>query len=216
MTTTTTRTTAAAPRTRQLTTSEQRGARLAGRALLLMTLLSLPAAVLLGRADEPGARAVVATAFLVVAALDVAAGWGLHLLLRGHALPTSVATVVSRSGYAVLLAVSALVLLVPGGEGVAGFRSDWALALVVFGVHLTIAAVALWRSRLAPGIVVVATAIAGAAYLVDDVLARSTGQAQGAALVPFMLGELVLMGWLLWTARRSARRAHDWSAASTG
>lgn len=203
MTTTTTRATPAAPRTRQLTAGEQRGARLAGWALLLMTLLSLPATALLDRAEELGARAVVATAFLVVAVLDVAVGWGLHLVLRRHALPTSVAALVSRAGYAVLLAGSALVLLVPGGEGVAGFHSDWALALVVLGVHLVIVAVALWRSRLAPGVVVVATGIAGAAYLVDDVLARSTDEAQGAVLVPFMLGELVLMGWLLWTARPS-------------
>ena len=203
MTTTTTRTTPAAPRTRQLTASEQRGALLAGRALLLMTLLSLPAAALLDRAEDLGARAVVATAFLVVAVLDVAAGWGLHLLLRRHALPASVAALVSRAGYAVLLAGSALVLLLPGGEGVAGFHSDWALALVVFGVHLMIVAVALWRSRLAPGVVDVATGIAGAAYLVDDVLSRSTDEAQGAVLVPFMHGELVLMGWLLWTARQS-------------
>ncbi len=202
MTTTTTRTTSGAPSTRQLSAGERHGARIAGSALLLMTLLSVPAAALLDRAEESGPRAVVATTFLVVAALDVAVGWGLHLLLRRHALPSSVATVVSRSGYAVLLAVSALVLLVPGGEGVAGFRADWDLALVVFGVHLLIAAVALWRSRLAPGVVVVATGIAGAAYLVDDLLARSTDEAQGSALVPFMLGELVLMSWLVWTARQ--------------
>lgn len=184
-----------------LSPAERRGARLAGAGLLVLALVSLPAAALLDRADEPRVRVAVGAAFAVVALLDVVVGWGLHLLLRRTAAPASVATVVSRAGYAVLLAGAALALAVPGGDGVARFRADWALALVVFGVHLLVASVALWRSRLAPAIVVAATGLAGVAYLLDDTLARLTDLAVGGVFVPLMLGELVLMAWLLHTAR---------------
>ncbi len=187
-----------------LTATERRGARLAGAALLLMTLVSVPAALLLERAAAPGAQATrvaVGMAFLVVAVLDVAAAWGLHLLLRRRATPASTAQLVSRSGYAALLTGAAVVLAWPGGAGTAGFERDWALALVVFGLHLVIAGIALWRSRIAPTAVVVITALAGLAYLLDDVLTRFADVSATAVLVPLMLGELVLMGWLLLVAR---------------
>ena len=79
---------------------------------------------------------------LVVAVLEVVVAWRLHVLLRDRVLPVSVAALVSRSGYAVLLAASALALALPGGQGAAGFRADWSLAVVVLGVHLTITALA--------------------------------------------------------------------------
>lgn len=193
---------------RALTSGERRGARLAGVCLLLLTLVSLPAATLLEGAASPGAQATrvaVGVAFTVVAVLDVVAAWGMHLLLRRHATPASTAQLVSRSGYAALLAGAAVVLTWPGGAGTAGFERDWALALVVFGLHLVIAGVALWRSRIAPTVVVVATALAGLAYLLDDVLTRFTDVTATPFLVPLMLGELVLLGWLLRTSRRPRR-----------
>ena len=61
---------------------------------------------------------------------------------------------------------------------------------------------ALWRSRLVPRVVVAATAAAGAAYLLDAALARFTEVGWRGALVPVMLGEVVLMGWLLLAGRR--------------
>ncbi|WP_392543624.1 DUF4386 family protein [Oryzobacter telluris] len=190
---------------RTLTATERRGARLAGASLLVLTLVSLPAAALLGGAAAPGDRATrvgIGLAFLVVAVLDVVAAWGLHLLLRRRATPASTAQLVSRSGYAVLLAGAAVVLTWPGGAGTVGFERDWSLALVVFGLHLVIAGIALWRSRIAPKAVAVITAVAGLAYLLDDVLTRAADVTVTPYLVPLMLGELVLLGWLLRTSRR--------------
>lgn len=200
--------TPARPRTRALTTGERHGARLAGVALLAMTVVALPAARLAnGAVPQDGAdgilpRVLVGTAFLVIAALDVAVGWGLYVLLRARAHPSAHATLVSRGGYAVLLAAAAARLLWPGGDGLVGFLADWSLALLVFGLHLLIAAVALWRSRVVPWVVPAATALAGAAYLFDDALSRFTDVTWRGALVPLMLGELLLMGWLLLVSRR--------------
>ncbi len=194
---------------RGLTAAERSGARLAGVSLLLMTLVSVPAAGLLASATAPGAettRLVLGLAFLVVAALDVVAAWGLHVMLRRRATPASTAQLVSRAGYAVLLAGAAAVLTWPGGAGTTGFERDWAVALIVFGLHLVIAGIALWQSRLAPRGVAVVTAVAGCAYLVDALLTRATETSAAVVLVPLMLGELVLMGWLLLASRTRAPR----------
>ena len=191
---------------------ERRGARLAGWALLALTLLALPAAGLLDGADAPATRAVVGVAFLVIAVLDVLVGIGLYSLLRVRAHSSAYASFVSRTGYAVLLAASAARLLRPGGGGVETFRADWALALVVFGLHLVVTAVALRASRVVPFVVVASTALAGTAYLLDESLARWADVGWRPALVPLMLGELVLMGWLLRVAHRGPRRTPRVSA----
>jgi hypothetical protein len=137
-----------------------------------------------------------------VAVLDVAVGVGIYAVLRTRAPSSSYAALVSRTGYAVLLAASAARLLWPGGGGVEAFRADWSLALVVFGMHLLVTAVALRASRVVPGVVVAATGLAGVAYLVDEALARWTQVGWRGGLVPLMLGELVLMGWLLLVGHR--------------
>ena len=198
--------------TTALRASERRGARLAGWGLLTMTVLALPAAALLDGADTPGTRAAVGTAFVVIAVLDVVVGVGLYALMRGRAHSSAYAALVSRAGYAVLLAASAARLLWPGGGGVEAFRADWSLALVVFGLHLAVTAVALQASRVVPTVVVAATALAGTAYLLDEALARWADVGWRPALVPFMLGELVLMAWLLLVAHRRRRRTSATSA----
>lgn len=190
---------------RTTTDTEVRGARLAGLSLLAVTVLAVPAAAVVSSAAPDGAAARLAgVAFLLVAALDVVAAWGLHLLLRRRATPASTATLVSRAGYAALLAGSAAVLAWPGGAGAPAFTREWSVALVVFGLHLVIAGTALWRTRIAPRLVALTTVLAGVAYLLDDVLTRLAAADASVVLVPLMLGELVLVGWLLLTARRGA------------
>ena len=203
-------TTRTGARGRRLSGVERHGTRVAGLALLAMVVVSVPATWLLDAA-QPWAPPAAGVAFLGIAALDVSAGWGLYLVLRRRAHPPAYAALVSRVGYAVLLAASAARLLWPGGGGVEAFRADWDRALLVFGLHLVVAAVALWRSRLVPRVVVAATAAAGAAYLLDAALARFTEVGWRGALVPVMLGEVVLMGWLLLAGRR-----RDTSGAGPG
>ncbi|MGL4175478.1 MAG: DUF4386 family protein [Dermatophilaceae bacterium] len=193
-----------------LTATERLGARLAGSSLLLITLVSIPAAVVLARADDAAAPRLVGVAFLVVAVLDVAAAWGLYLVTRQRAGTLAYAAMLARSGYALLLATSVVILLWPGGTAAAGFRADWSNALLVFGLSLVLAGLAVWRSRTAPRAVALATSLAGGAYLLDDALSRWTEVGWRAALVPVMLGELALMAWLL-VASRPRRRPvrHD-------
>ncbi|MEO5609402.1 MAG: hypothetical protein ABIQ61_01615 [Ornithinibacter sp.] len=186
------------------TERERRSALTAGLALLVMAGLGFLAVTLL----ERGGSAIDAgVAFIAIALLDVFVGCALHGLLRDRALAPAHAVLVSRVGYAVLLAWSAALLLTHPYDGVAEFRVDWSSALLVFGLHLVIVAVALWRARLAPLLVRLATGAAGGAYLLDGVLERFTDVGWRGVLVPVMLGEVVLAGWLVWAGGPLTRRA---------
>ena len=178
---------------------DRRPALVAAVALAVLTALSIPATALLDTADRPATRTVLGLGFLVVAALEVVVGWGLYVVLHERAHSSAYAALVSRAGYAVLLAAAAGRLLWPGGDGVAGFRADWSLALVVLGVHLLVTSVALWHSHGVPGAVVAGTAVAGAVALLGDVVGGLPlpDVVPGAGpLLPGVLGGLVLLGWL--------------------
>ena len=178
---------------------DRRPALVAAVALGLLTALSIPATALLDTADRPATRTVLGLGFVVVAALEVVVGWGLYVVLHERAHSSAYAALVSRAGYAVLLAAAAGRLLWPGGDGVAGFRADWSLALVVLGVHLLVTSVALWHSHGVPGAVVAGTAVAGTAALLGDVaggLPLPDVVPGAGPLLPGVLGGLVLLGWL--------------------
>jgi hypothetical protein len=188
-------------RDHRLSRAERHGALLAGTSLLTLTALSVVAGVALEWAGHDGIRGLVGVTFIGVAALDVVAAWGLYLVVRDRAGTVAYAALISRLGYAVLLTVAATALIWPGGDAVADFRSDWRKALVVLGLHLIVASLALWRSRIAPRIVAVVTFATGVAYLVDDVATRFAATGGHEALLPLVLGDLLLVGWLLLASR---------------
>lgn len=173
-------------------------------------MLSIPATALLDGADRPSTRVVVGVAFVGIAALEVVVGWGLYVVLHQRAHSSAYAALVSRAGYAVLLAAAAGRLLWPGGDGVAGFRADWSLALLVLGVHLLVTAIALWHSHAVPGAVVAGTAIAGTTALLGDAVGTwpLPDIVPGAGpVLPGVLGGLVLLAWLFLVSGRVA--PHD-------
>jgi len=76
------------------------------------------------------------------------------------------------------------------------------VSLIVFGVHLLYAAAAVRIATGARIVVWLATAAAGVAYLLDA-LPTGARLVDSSVLVPFMFGELVLLGWLFVISRRS-------------
>jgi hypothetical protein len=181
----------------------------AATSLVAAAVLSVPATALLDTADATATRVVVGVGFLVVAALEVLVGWGLYRVLHERAHSCAYAALVSRAGYAVLLAAAAGRRHGPGGDGVAGFRADWSMALLVLGVHLLVTTVALWHSHEVPGAVVAGTAVAGVAALLGDVVGPwpLPDVVPGAGpLLPGVFGGLVLLAWLSAVCGRAGER----------
>jgi hypothetical protein len=179
-------------------------ARTGGAALVGVLLLTVPVLGLLDAAPPSASTLDVAASFLVVAVLDVVAGRGLYLAARDRAHPSAYAGLLSRLGHALLLVVAAVLLASRGSAGVPAFRDDWGTALLVLAVHLAIAAVALWRARLAPRGLSAAVALCGAVTLA---LAAAGGPAPVLTLlVPTLAGEAVLAAALLRHGIRSGVR----------
>ena len=127
-------------------------------------------------------------------------GWGVYALLRERAHSPAYAALVSRGGYAVLLAAAAGRLLWPGGDGVDGFR-----VRLVAGprgarrapprdgdrpvVGPAACRVRWWRAPRWPARHPCSSR-RGAGWPLPDVLPGA------GALLPAVLGEVVLLAWL--------------------
>src|SRR5207253_7625173 len=173
-------------------------------------------------------------AFCVVAVLDVVIGWALYLRFQAVNRSLSLLAALFRVVYATMLGV-ALTYLVSALQVVGGadflkafgtdqmqaqmmvllgaFQSGWDLALIVFGLHLFVLGILVFRSG-KTGLRVVGTLVtaAGVGHLIDGV---------GKVLVPnygltiamyTFVGEPLLMLWLLWKAIRGFRSAAPTSA----
>jgi hypothetical protein len=165
--------------------------------------------------------------FFLVAMLDVVVAWGLYLVFQPANRGLSLLAALFRVVYATMLAValnnlvSALRLL-DGADflnafGTAqvqaqmmvmlgAFQSGWDLALIVFGLHLLVLGILVFRSGGRLKMLGILVVIAGLGYLVDGC---------GKLLLPdysltigmfTFVGEPLLMLWLLWTGVRGKVR----------
>jgi len=151
--------------------------------------------------------------FAVVAVLDVVVAWALYWFFRSTDSGGSMLAAVLRVVYAaVFLASLSHLLAAARAAGTAApvsvmaavdaFKDLWAVALVLFGVHLVAVGYLSLRSRMVPKIVGVLVVLSGAGYLVDSFgKMLSNGYGVDVARLTFV-GELALMVWLLWSGRR--------------
>jgi hypothetical protein len=162
--------------------------------------------------------------FFAVAILDVVVAWGLYFVFQPVNRSLSLLAALFRVVYATMLAIAVNNLLsalqLVGGADflkafgtdqvqaqmmvlLSAFQSGWDLALIVFGLHLFVLGILVFRSGKTGlrvlGILVIA---AGLGYLVDGC---------GKVLVPnynltiamyTFVGEPLLMVWLLWKGIR--------------
>jgi hypothetical protein len=224
--------------------SPRRAARIAGVSYLVMFVLAIianfaviesmfepgDATATLGNInDSIGMFRAGAVAFLVIAILDVAIAWALHVIFRRVDHDVSLAAAWFRLAYSAMLGVAVAHLfkvlqLVSGGldigadqmatqtmSALADFRTTWLLGLALFGVHLALVGRLAVRSGFAPknlGYVLIA---AGVAYVVDTVARLGMSDYEAVAGVflvvvalPSMIGEGWLGFWLL-LSRRTER-----------
>ncbi|OON30670.1 hypothetical protein BSA16_14975 [Micromonospora sp. Rc5] len=216
-----------------------RAARAAGVGLLLMAVLAglanfgivqrLAAADAAETSGLPlshqRALVLAVVALLAVACLDVLVAWALRAFLADAGRAVALLAAWCRTGYAVVLAVAITHLVATAGllrDGgtdridagvrarITDFEEVWSLGLILFGVHLLPVGWLAWRSAAVPAWVASLVAVAGAGYLADSIgaLVPAAYPVQAAAVT--FVGEVVLMGWLLWfAARRRPDRGAD-------
>ncbi|MGO1198405.1 MAG: DUF4386 family protein [Dermabacteraceae bacterium] len=174
---------------------------LAGLALAAMAVLA-PVGIL--GALSAGHTGAAAVTVLVIAALDVVAALALApLLVTGGAMLGQIA-VALRVVYAAIFAGAAGNLL--GAADVAAFEATWDAALGLFGLHLVLAGIALFRAPHAPAWIGVLVVLAGIGYLADTVVV-ALGLGLGVELSAILfVGEVALLLWLI-IGGRPRRRA---------
>ena len=182
--------------------------------VVIAPLADLSAADLVAELTRsPTAFRAATLALVAVPVLDVVVAWSLRAFLAPAgrlladvqaALQTVSATVLAVAVGHLLAAERVVRAGGPAGQvraEVDAFFDVWSLSLGVFAVHLLVVAVLLARMPGAARIIAVLVAVCGLGYLVDTVThVLTSGDGTSVTSVTFV-GEVVLLGWLLWGAR---------------
>jgi hypothetical protein len=200
----------------------QRAALVAGLSLLAMTglgpfaLFTVQGALSAGATPETlatlaGTRFVLASlAFLLIAALDIAAALALYRVFRPAQIALSMFAAALRITYAVALVMLTTYLYYVRAFALQGsgaalvplklFSDNWTVILGLFGLHLVVLGAVALKARYAPKLIGAVVILAGLGYVADAVGTLIGSPTTFAAYLFF--GELVLMLWLFLTAWR--------------
>lgn len=177
-------------------------------------------------ANVLGSRTLVGVSlvgWVVLAGLDIAVAVGFHALLKTAGPVLSPITAGFRLVYAAVL-VALVPQLFTAFRLVTGDATDQAralaemesfslgfqVALTVFGIHMTLLGILLYRSAYVPRILAGLVVAAGAGYVADNLAGLFTDLAPALSAVlvaPSLLGELGLLCWLLVKGVRVPGRA---------
>jgi len=189
--------------------------------LLIMSVLAPIALTTLKNltADFPGDRALSllrlsVAAFILVILLDILIAWSLKEVLKDRQPVLAHVTMGLRMLYGLWYFLSLIPLLRLGTGFSAGsynaaftlFETSWNAALGLFGVHLILLGILIFRSGFLSRILGVLVAAAGAGYSLDFLLPRMIpGFSLTISLFTFV-GEVLLIIWLPVNARRSGKK----------
>ncbi len=167
--------------------------------------------------DDEGKFRLAILAFLIIALLDVIVAWSLNEFLRTRARALSALAAAPRYVYAGILVIATGFLLVEvqliargsdDADGLQllldGYEYTWDLGLLLFGCHLLVLGFAIEKAKIAKAWVGLGwiVMIAGAGYLFDSVAVVMNWDVGFEFAAFLFIGEVVLMGWLLWTGFR--------------
>jgi hypothetical protein len=165
-------------------------------------------------ASETLFRLAIAS-LLVTAVLDIVVAWALFKLFEPVSSGLSTLAATFRVAYAGIFVVAIAQLtgvlrLLPQAEelsaqvlsGVHAFEDIYSAGLVLFGFHLMLLGLLVWRAAYAPRFLGILLALAGLGYAVDSFgIVLFAGYALEVAAFTFV-GEVVLIFWLLLRGRR--------------
>ena len=165
-------------------------------------------------ASETLFRLAIAS-LLVTAVLDIVVAWALFKLFEPVSNGLSTLAATFRVAYAGIFVVAIAQLtgvlrLLPQAEelsaqvlsGVHAFEDIYSAGLVLFGFHLMLLGLLVWRAAYAPRFLGILLALAGLGYAVDSFgIVLFAGYALEVAAFTFV-GEVVLIFWLLLRGRR--------------
>jgi hypothetical protein len=161
--------------------------------------------LLAGEAVPASSVTAAVAALAVVATLDVIVAIGLYDALAGAGRWLSTLAAAFRLAYAAVFGAAIGMLALGGTTALETFDSVWSLSLGLFGTHLLLVGVLVFRAGGTGRIVGPLVSLAGAGYAIDSYAGILAPDA-GVALAQFtFVGEVVLIGWLV---VRAIRRPH--------
>lgn len=165
----------------------------------------------------------MAACYLISLLEDIVIAWALYVLLAPVNRPLSLLTLLFRYMYAAVALVGVFDLFIAyrfvhGGQFaaslstgdvhtqiallLASFRYGWALALMIFGVHLGLLGYLIARSTYVPKILGVLLIVDGFYWIANGLQPYTFPTAPLGALFYFTFAELLLMVWLLFWGSR--------------
>lgn len=167
---------------------------------------------------HPRFFALAILCYLVTLMFDVVIAWALYVLLAPVNRPVSLLTAWFRLVYVAIFSVGVLSLftvfrllttpdyLAAFGSAqlntqvrllLGSFRSDWAVSLIVFGVHLILLGCLICNARYIPKILGVLLVIDGLGWIINGLQPYFYPNAHLGFLFITYFGELIFMLWLL-------------------
>jgi len=156
--------------------------------------------------------------YLLSYVLDVVIAWALYYLLKAVSAPLSMLAAWFQLVYAAVgLSASLSLAVVPRlsnlsvGDAVvssdmaraqvqlvlASFHPTWGLGLIFFGIHLLLVGYLIYKSGYIPKLIGILLALAGAAYIIQNLNAYLFPKPDLGYVAVALSGELVFMFWLL-------------------
>jgi len=169
--------------------SVQKVALTAGISLLIMTILSF----LIFPSLQATVLSIIGIAVIII--LDVIVAISLYILMKPTNSNLSLLMALFRIVYAVIFTIALIKM-----PNLNAFNFIWQRGLLVFGFHLLLLGILVFRSTFIPKWVGVLLAISGMGYIIDG-FGTYWGYSYNIALYTF-IGELILMFWLVIKGRK--------------